>query len=156
MEYFNELFEKKNMGQLILVILFIVYLLIGIETPESIANIIDTLPGKMIVILVALFLFAYSNPILGVLGIFVAYHLLKNSSMSSTLIINNTLDSYYPTEQKVWSPFTPTNQFPYTLEQEIVKEMAPQKFNLTYEAPTFKPALDDTHNAAPIDYKGPI
>jgi len=156
MEYFNELFEKKNMGQLVLVILFVVYLLMGVETSEGLANIIDTLSGKIIVILVALFLFAYSNPILGVLGILVAYRLLQNASNSSTLIINNSLASYYPTEQKVWSPFTPTNQFPYTLEQEIVKEMAPQKFNLTYEAPSFKPALDDTHNAAPIDYKGPI
>jgi hypothetical protein len=155
MEYFNELFERKNMGQLILVGLFITYLLMGSQTPESLANIIDTMPGKIIVILVALFLFAYSNPILGVLGIFVAYRLLQNASMASTLIINPSLDAYYPTEQKVWSPFTPNNQFPYTLEQEMVKEMAPQKFNLTYDSPSFKPALDDTHDAAPIDYTGP-
>jgi len=151
MEYFNELFEKKNMGQMILVILFILYLLTDNQTPESVANIIDTMAGKILVILVALFLFAYSNPILGVLGLFVAYRLIQNASMSSTLILNTSLDSYYPTQQKVWSPFTPTNQFSYTLEEEVVKQMAPQKFNLTYEAPSFKPALDDTHNAAPIN-----
>ena len=154
MEYFNELFEKKNMGQMILVILFIGYLLMDKETPETLAKVIDTLPGKIIVILVALFLFAYSNPILGVLGLFVAYRLLQSASMSSTLILNPSLAAYYPTQQKVWSPFTPTNQFSYTLEEEVVKQMAPQKFNLTYEAPSFKPALDDTHDAAPIDYTG--
>jgi len=154
MEYFNELFEKKNMGQLVLVVLFIVYLLMGSETPQSVANLIDTLAGKIVVILVALFLFAYSNPILGVLGLLVAYRLIQNASMASTLILNPSLASYYPTQQKVWSPFTPTNQFSYTLEEEVVKQMAPQKFNLTYEAPSFKPALDDTHDAAPIDYTG--
>lgn len=156
MEYFNELFERKNTGQLILVILFIIYLLTGSETPQGVANMVDTMAGKIIVIMFALFLFAYGNPIVGVLGIFVAYNILKNASMASSLMLNPSLDSYYPTEQKVWSPFTPTNQFPYTLEQEVVKKMAPQKFNTVYEAPSFKPALDDTHDAASVNYTGVV
>ncbi len=39
MEYLNELLEKKNMPQLVLVILFIIYLLMGFKTPEGIATI---------------------------------------------------------------------------------------------------------------------
>ena len=151
MEYFKELFERKNMGQLVLIILFIIYLLMGSETPESLANIVDTMTGKIVVILFALLLFAYSNPVLGVLGLLVAYNLLKNASIASTLVITPSLKSYYPTEEKVWSPFTPTNQFPYTLEQEVVKDMASQKFNTVYEETPFKPALDDTHGAASIN-----
>ena len=156
MEYLKELFEKRNLVQLTLVILFIIYLLTGSETPESIANIVDTMTGKILVIVFALMLFAYSNPILGVLGLFVAYNVLKNASISSTLMITPSLEAYYPTEEKVWSPFTPSHQFPYTLEQEVVKEMAPHKFNTVYEAPSFKPSLDDTHDAASVNYNGAV
>lgn len=148
MEYFKELFERKNMGQLVLVILFIIYLLTGNETPESIANIVDTMAGKIIVMVFALLLFAYANPILGVLGLLVAYNILKTAAIASTLMITPSLNSYYPTETKVWSPFTPTNQFSYTLEQEVVKDMASQKFNTVYEEPSFKPTLDNTYDAA--------
>lgn len=148
MDFFKELFERKNMGQLVLVILFVIYLLMGNETPESIANLVDTISGKIIVMVFALLLFAYANPILGVLGLLVAYNLLKNASINSTLMITQSLNSYYPSEEKVWSPFTPTNQFPYTLEQEVVKDMASQKFNTVYEETSFKPILVNTHDAA--------
>jgi hypothetical protein len=60
------------------------------------------------------------------------------------------LEEYYPTEQKKWSPFTSTNQFPYTLEQEVVKNMASQKFNTTYVKAPYRPTLDDTHDASPL------
>lgn len=156
MEYLKELFERRNMPQLVLVVLFVIFLLMGSETPESIANIVDTMAGKIVVMVVALMLFAYGNPILGVLGLLVAYNVLKNASMASTLMINPSLQNYYPTEQQVWSPFSPTHQFPYTLEQEVVKEMAPQKFNTVYDAPSFKPALDDTHDAASVNYTGVV
>jgi hypothetical protein len=60
------------------------------------------------------------------------------------------LEEYYPTEAKKWSPFTPTHQFPYTLEQEIVKNMTTQKFNTEYVKAPFRPILDDTHDASPL------
>ena len=144
MEYLNELLEKKNMPQLALVILFIIYLIMGLKTPSSVATMIDSTVGKVVVALFALLLFAYSNPILGVLGIFVAYQLVRNASIKTGMA---SLEQYYPTEQKKWSPFTPTHQFPYTLEQEMVKRMAPQKFNTNYVKPTYKPMLEDIYDA---------
>ena len=83
MEYFNELLEKKNMPQLVLVVLFIIYLLMGFKTPHSVANMIDSTVGKIVVAMFALLLFAYSNPILGVLGIFVAYQLVRSASIKT-------------------------------------------------------------------------
>jgi len=147
MEYFNELLEKKNMPQLVLVVLFIIYLLMGYKTPDSVANMIDSTVGKIVVALFALLLFAYSNPILGVLGIFVAYQLVRGASIKTGMA---ALEEYYPTEEKKWSPFTPAHQFPYTLEQEMVKKMAPQKFNTNYVKATYKPTLDETYDAASI------
>ncbi len=147
MEYFNELLEKKNMPQLVLVVLFIIYLLMGYKTPDSVANMIDSTVGKIVVALFALLLFAYSNPILGVLGIFVAYQLVRGASIKTGMA---ALEEYYPTEEKKWSPFTPAHQVPYTLEQEMVKKMAPQKFNTNYVKATYKPTLDETYDAASV------
>ena len=148
MEYLNELLEKKNMSQLILVILFIIYLIMGFKTPDSVATLIDSGAGKIVVAVVALLLFAYSNPILGVLGIFVAFHLIKSASIKTGMA---ALEEFFPTEQKKWSPFTKENQFPYTLEQEVVKKMAPQKFNTNYVKASYKPMLEDTYDAAHVN-----
>lgn len=147
MEFLNELLEKRNMSQLVLVVLFIIYLLMGYKTPASVASMIDSTVGKIVVALIALLLFAYSNPILGVLGIFVAYQLVRGASIKTGMA---GLEEYYPTEEKKWSPFTPAHQFPYTLEQEMVKKMAPQKFNTNYVKATYKPTLDDTYDAASV------
>lgn len=146
MEYFSRLMDKKNMPQVVLSALFIIYLIMGYKIPYAVATIIDSSVGKIIVALVALFLFAYSNPILGVLGLLVAYHLITSASIKTGMA---GLAEYYPTEQKKWAPFSPAHKFPYTLEQEVVKKMASQKFNANYVKAPYKPVLEDTYDAAP-------
>jgi hypothetical protein len=154
MEYLKKLLEKKNMPQFILSIFFIIYLVIGFRMPENIADKIDTPLGKILIVIGALILFASANPILGVLGIIVAYELIKRSSVSTGTA---ALAKYYPTEEKKWSPFTPIHQFPYTLEQEMVKKMAPMRNpNPVPIQTTFKPILDNLYDAAPINYQGVI
>ena len=154
MEYLKNLFEKKNMPQLLLAILFILYLILGFKMPPNVAELIDTNTGKVIIVIFALFLFGITNPIVGILGIIVAYELIKRSSISTG---SAALANYYPTESKKWSPFNATHQFPYTLEQEMVKKMAPNRhFNTVSTPTTFKPILEDQHDAAPINYEGVI
>jgi hypothetical protein len=147
MDYFSTLFDKKNMPQLVLSVLFVIYLVMGYKMPEGVATMIDSTAGKIIVVLIALMLFAYSNPILGVLALLVAYQMIKGASVKTGMA---GLEQYYPTQQKKWSPFTPAHQFPYTLEQEVVKNMTTQTFNTDYVKMPFRPTLDDTHDAAPL------
>ena len=147
MDYFSALFDKKNLPQLVLSVLFIIYLVMGYQMPHNVANAVDSTIGKVIIVVIALMLFAYSNPILGVLGLLVAYQLIKGASVRTGMA---ALEKYYPTEQKKWSPFTPTHQFPYTLEQEVVKKMTTQKFNTNYVKAPYRPALDNTYDAAPL------
>jgi hypothetical protein len=173
MEYLKNLLEKKNRGQLILTILLIIYLILGSKTPKSLSNAIDNPFGKVFIALGAIILFAYSNPILGVVGLLVAFEIIRNASSKKTkgtkvdyktgysseysTEFNPSLDPYYPTEEKKWSPFSAHNQFPYTLEQEVVKKMAPiRNKNYSNEKYTFKPILDDLHDAAPINYRGVV
>lgn len=147
MDYLRDLFTKKHMPELVLAVLFSLYLVMGYQVPEGVASLIDSPFGKIVVGLVALMLFAYTNPVLGILGLLVAYQLIKSASIKTGMA---GLEEYYPTEGKKWSPFTSTNQFPYTLEQEVVKNMTTQKFNTEYVKAPFRPVLDDTHDAAPL------
>jgi len=141
--------NQKNIGESILAILFLIYLILGSKTPIFLAKGIDTLYGKAIVVIIALILFVKTNPILGVLAFFVAYRLIQNSSF-----VTGTygLEEYMPTEKKKHTEMTEYNQFPYTLEQEIVKKMAPinrngQKFHNHY---TFQPVLENLHQASSV------
>ena len=69
MDYFSTLFVKKNIPQVVLSVLFVIYLVMGFNIPEFLAIPIDSSVGKIIIVLVALLLFAYSNPVLGVLAL---------------------------------------------------------------------------------------
>jgi hypothetical protein len=141
------LFKTQNVGQLMLAILFVIYLIMGYKTPNPLASWIDTLVGKIVVILIALSLFTQVHPILGVLGLLVAYDLIRRSGVTTG---TDALEKYLPTQQKVDSQFTAFNQFSYTLEQEMVKKMAPlNKSNEFYGGPgeNYKPILDNTHDA---------
>ena len=147
MDYFRDLFTKKHIPELVLAALLTLYLVMGYQVPEGVAIMIDTTFGKIVVVVIALMLFAYSNPVLGILALLVSYQLIKDSSVKTGMA---GLEEYYPTEAKKWSPFTPTHQFPYTLEQEVVKNMTTQKFNTEYVKAPYRPILDDTHDASPL------
>ena len=154
MDSFSDLFKKENMGQVVLCILFIIYLIMGYKMPDSVAGLVDTIYGKVLVAVIALVLFSFANPILGVLGFLVAFELIRRSSMATGTY---ALDHYVPTEVKKETQLNAMNQFPYTLEQEVVKKMAP--IRETGESSTqssFHPVLDDTYDAAPINYTGVI
>jgi len=141
------LFEKKNLGQLTLIILFLIYLIMGYNIPYSLAILIDSIWGKVIVVGLAIVLFVQSNPILGILGFFVAYKLIMSSTIESG---NYGIQNYIPTVEKKYAEMINNNVYPYTLEQEIVKLRAPiYEYNsdTTY---SFTPVLDNQYNAASV------
>ena len=148
MESFSSLFNKEHRGELVLVILFMIYLILGLNTPEPIAGLVDSLVGKIILFLVVIYLFIHTNPILAVLGLFVAFDLIRRSSFSTGIY---ALQQYAPSEVKKSSQFSAFNQFPYTLEQEVVAKMAPiSNSGYSISQASYKPLLDNTHEASPI------
>ena len=129
--------------------MFIIYLIMGYRMPDSIAGLIDTIYGKILVAVVALVLFSYANPILGVLGFIVAFDLIRRSSVSTGTF---ALDNYVPTETKKEAELTEMNQFPYTLEQEVVAKMAPMRESgSSLTQATYKPLLDNLHDASTLN-----
>jgi hypothetical protein len=149
MESYSSLFKKQHMGQLVLVILFIIYLIMGYKTPEPIANVIDSLAGKIVVIIVVIYMFMNTHPLLAVLALFVGFDLIRRSSLTTGI---DALQKYAPSEVKKTSQFSAFNQFPYTLEQEVVKKMAPiVQSGSTLSKPSYKPLLDNLYDASPIN-----
>ena len=142
-----DFFNKKYLSQNILTVLFVIYLILGLNTPRPIASVIDTLIGKIVIILLAIYLFIYTNPILGVIGFFVAYDLIRRSSITTG---NYGIDNYLPTENTKQAKMSSYNQYPYTLEQEMVKKMVPVVSNNLSKA-SFVPYTDDTYDAAPAN-----
>jgi len=148
MESFSSLFKKRHMGELVLSILFIIYLVMGYKTPESVANMVDTLVGKIVIFVIVIYLFIHFNPILAVLSLFVAFDLIRRSSSATGI---DALKKYAPSEEKKMSQFTAYNQFPYTLEQEVVAKMAPiMKSGSSLTQASYKPLLDNLHDASKI------
>lgn len=149
------LFKKDEMGQLILCILFIIYLIMGYKTPQPLAELVDNPIGKVIIFIVVILLFIHANPILAVLGLFVAFVLINNSSFVTG---TDAIKKFLPSEAKKGCEmsaynFTAHNQFPYTLEQEVVKKMAPLNFGGSVTPASYKPLLEDYHDASNINSK---
>jgi hypothetical protein len=148
MDSFTELFKKDHMGEFILVVLMIIYLIMGFKTPDLIANMVDNIIGKVVIVLIVIYLFMNANPILAVVTALVAFDLMRRSSDATGL---GALAAYAPTEKKKMSQFTAFNQFPYTLEQEVVAKMAPiVRSGSSITPASYKPLLDNLHDASPL------
>jgi hypothetical protein len=121
----------------------------GYPTPEPVANVVDTLLGKVVIFITIVALFMYCNPIVAVLALFVAFDLMRKASLATG---NDALKRYMPTEEKKNAQFTAFNQFPYTLEQEIVKKMTPMVNDggSTLTKATYKPLLENLYNASSV------
>lgn len=150
MDKISDLFKKDKIGELILVVIFIIYLIMGSHTPSAIANQVNTIFGKLIIIIIIIAMFMYTNPILAILSLLVGFELIRRSS--SNMMGINALQKYAPSEAKKMSQFTAYNQFPYTLEQEVVKKMAPIKNGgSTLSKASYKPLLENLHDASPLN-----
>ena len=137
-----------NTKELVLAILFIIYIILGLKTPEPIANLIDTLIGKIVIFIIVIYMFLYTNPILAILSLYVAFDLIRRSSITTGI---DALQRFLPTEEHKSSQFSAFNQFPYTLEQEVVKKMVPMiQGGSTLSKPSYSPLLENYHDASSI------
>jgi hypothetical protein len=141
--------QKENIGELILGVLFVLYLVMGYKTPEPVANIVDTVPGKLLLFIMVVYMFMNTHPVLAVLALFVAFDLMRRSTLATGI---DALNKYAPSEEKKMSQFTAFNQFPYTLEQEVVSKMAPVVQSGGFlNAPSYKPMLENLYDASPVN-----
>ena len=85
-----------NPQQLILGIIFVFYILLNVQTPAFLAGAIDNIFGKVLVVAIAVVIFMKTNPVIGVLGLVVAYQMIKTASVTTGTY---ALKHYLPSEK---------------------------------------------------------
>lgn len=151
MKYLKELTKLEQRPEMFLDSLFIIYVLFDIDTPNSLANLVDNTAGKTVVVLLALSMFIVTGPITGVLALLVAYTLIKRSSHSTGSIFKQIEHEGEEIKMQLFNKFN-SNSKSKTLEEDVITDMAPIIRNERGMNAEFKPVLGKLNNASPIDY----
>jgi hypothetical protein len=109
----------------VLTVLFIVYLVMMVPTPDWFTPYINSPLGLVLLVILVLYLLFYTTPVLGVLSLFVAYELLRRSSVMP--IAKVSIENRTPSQAKKDVQLKKMNPHPQTtsLEEEVVHKMAP-------------------------------
>jgi hypothetical protein len=168
----DQLISEKP-SQLILGIIFVIYILLNVQTPLFLATAIDNLFGKVVVVAIAALIFVKTNPVVGVLGFVVAYQLIKTASVTSGTY---AMKHFLPSEANKMSEMQSFNEESVvpmatestsavqtasangntmtntagSLEAEMVSKMAPLVMSGPDSKLDYKPILDGQHSAASL------
>ena len=142
----KKMINVNNMvgGQFVLLIVFIIYIVCNVPTPEPIASLIDSTFGYVVIIALFALMAVNLNPIITLVGVFAIYLLFKRSSISSGSL---AMTKFLPSENVKGQYLNAFNQFPVTLEEEVVQQMAPLQEGPAMGPKTFTPVMDNLHDA---------
>ena len=122
MKVYNKALKQLKSLELVLFLVFVLFLVSKMELPSFLAKLLDSVMGRAILIVMVASLFLCCNPLLGILGIIVALELLKRAKVSKGTYIDRYTAS---TETKKEVVFSKLNNFPVTLEETIVNSLVP-------------------------------
>ena len=144
MEKLLKLFMKDK-HHLILSVLLSVFIIFDIKIPLLLAELVDNVIGKIVVFVIALCLLSL-NVLSGAIGLIAAYVLVHRSERTTG---SSAKRVYVPTETKKAKHLAAMNDFPVTIEEEVINNMLPVT-NRVYSSPGYKPVLDSFHDSAEI------
>ena len=148
MKNFKDLTNPKNNLEFVLALLFVLYLIFNVKTPNSLVPLIDNNLGNIVVLFIAFLILVCCNPILGILAFIVAYVFIKRSSLVNP---DYAMNNYIPSEKKKSETLLKYNEFPTTLEEEIINNMAPlNSHERNPEESKYLPVLDSNINSTDI------
>ena len=133
----------KSNHHLVLTILLCVFIVFDIQVPNVSVDMVDNPIGKVAVAALALCLLSM-NTLLGVIGLVAAYVLIQRSADTTG---TQAEKDYLPSEAKKSNVLSAMNQFPMTVEEEVIAKMLPMANQVDLSEAEFKPVLGDTHNA---------
>ena len=133
----------RDKHSLVLSLLLSVFIVFDVEVPLVLAEIIDNPIGKIGVAALALCVLS-QNTMVGVVGIIAAFVLIQRSEQKTGSYGER---NFLPSESKKLSHLNAINQFPVTLEEEIIDTMLPMNRNIDLSQPAFKPVLANNHDA---------
>jgi len=140
-KFLNSLTRDKH--SLVLSLLLSCFIIFDVEIPLVLAEIVDNPLGKIGVSALALCILS-QNTLLGVMSIIAAYVLIQRSEGKTG---SYGVRNYVPNEHKKLGHLNAMNQFPTSLEEEVINTMLPMNRNIDLRQPEFKPVLADNHDA---------
>tara|TARA_B110001469_G_scaffold77737_1_gene73611 strand:+ start:1629 stop:2069 length:441 start_codon:yes stop_codon:yes gene_type:complete len=141
----ENLFTRKNIPQLVLAIMSVFYILGDILPPHNLAGLIATPLGVAVLIASAVLLSRCAHPVVTVVYLIAIYELYERSRKTHVRGTEQKL----PVDKRQ-PHLTHENQFPVTLEEKVVKKMAPWVMKENHVPPSFKPVLDNDMNASEL------
>lgn len=132
--------------EIILFIVFVMYILFPIKTPDFLIPIINSSFGLALILIATLSIFFYTTPILAILAILVAYEIIRRSNVTTVQKPTMHYSTYTaPTQEKKDNKMLEMNPIKVeTLEEEVVHQMAPvgKSDPSTYIETSYKPIAD--------------
>ena len=140
--------KSLNKIEILALLLFILFIILPFKLPLMVTKSIDNSLGLLFLFIIAIYLFFYTNPILGIIFILVAYELIRRSSFTGdgNYVINNNISQLVKdTELEILNPVQE-----HTLEEEVINKMAPARndFIKGDYSNNFKPVTDSTIGAS--------
>lgn len=144
MEAVNKIFKKER-NEYVAIALMVAFIVTDTKVPKVLGNLVDTLVGRVVVIGLAVSLL-FVHHALGVIALIFAYELIRRSESSTGTY---QLRHYLPGLEKKNSHLSAMNQFPVTLEEQMVNKMVPVVSGPPSSS-KFKPVMDNLHQAAKL------
>lgn len=125
-------------------VIFVIYIIFPFKSPAFLSGTANTPIGLVVLLVVTLYLFFYTNPILGVVYIFVAYELIRRSSLVRRGSADNYMVRSSPSEVQRAIEMNQMNPVRVvTLEEDVISKMAPaQVFHENTIDSGFKPVAE--------------
>jgi predicted membrane protein len=121
-----EKFKGISSIEIVLFLLFVLYIVLPINTPDSMKSFVNSPMGILFFFCVTVALFAYTNPILGILYLLVVYEAIRRSSET----VNNPralVLQYEPSQSTKDAELRKMNRAnaEKTVEEEVIENRAP-------------------------------
>jgi len=131
--------------EVIVFVLFVAYLVFQPSTPPMLTPFVDNLGGTIVIISFALYIFLYMHPILGVLGIFVAYEIIRRTSTKTMAMVQYSPEQ--PVKDMAMKRMNPPKE--KTLEEAMIQQMAPIGNGGVIQS-EYEPVSDDVRGASRV------
>ena len=109
--------------ELLLFIVFVIYIVLPIQTPVAMVGYVDSPLGYLTMFAITIYLFNYTTPLLGIVYIFVAHQLITRSTKAISSSSEVPYGSSQAKKDVVMAQMNPPATL--TLEEEVVAKMAP-------------------------------
>ena len=128
--------------ELLVVPTLLLYVCLGTTPPYDVCVWLESWVGKGVMVLCAVSLAYYAPTWIAIVGVGVLAYIMYQCGQSTGF---TAVQHYALNEDRKMSELTAFNQFPYTLEQEMVAKMTPQiNTGMTLTSPSYVPFSETT------------